>query len=323
MITTFYFDGELFDDPNLKNQALSNSVLLENWRNFGCLVSNDKSYAEINSAIKNVAPKYYQKWVIALSNFKRFNVNGELRKLSDFQSFNDLKGSVEPLGVKTTIIPYDYLELYKTHLCNDSGFEIVTPVNINESIHFIDSEKYSKTDIVPTDIISEIWKTRFHELAKYSKVITIIDRFSVKNIMEDYDKGEKTSIESFVEFLDKTGQKFSVKLYGACDIGGDVTNIKSFKLYLDNVLRKRPCYNRCILNFDVSLCKNKLFGKTAHDRMLRFDSDHVVQIGNGLDIFRTTKILDNIFNVKRPEFTNFTEIHNTLQKNIEPGCACL
>jgi hypothetical protein len=137
-------------------------------------------------------------------------------------------------------------------------------------------------------------------------------------MIEDYKSGLQTSIELFIAKLPKNGKKYSIQLYSACDIGTP-TNVTELKAYLTDVLSKKTYYQLGIQSFTISLCKNNFFGKEAHDRMLKFD-DHIIEIGNGLDIFRETPILNNTFSIKLPESTNFTTIHGNLNKNIEIGC---
>lgn len=322
MITIFYFDLELFEDTTLREQALANGALLDSWRDYGCLVSGGLTAESVKASVKSVPPKYYQKWLNAFSFYKQTKSDPATENLSGFDNFDCLKAEFVPLGVKTALISSDYIALYDNLNCSVTGFELVSPSNFNESINFQRSNEFAVKDIEQKEAIQDIWNSRFHNLACYSKVVTIIDRFSVINLLADHRDGLKTSIEHLFELLAKTNRKFSIKLYGACDIGGKATNITELKTYLNSVLRKKPCYAKCISSFDISLCKNNFFGKEAHDRMLRFD-DHIIQIGNGLDVFRDSPVLYNTFNIKRPDSTNFKGIHKALQSNIEPGCANL
>lgn len=319
MLTTFYFDSELFDDEAIRTQPLANSALLRSWRHFGCLIDNNLNTKLVMSAIKNVPPKYYQDWLMALDSYKKCKVNFETLLISDFDNFNTSKNTLFLKGINTALIPYGYLELFGKTVCNETNFELITPININESVNFIKSEKYAAQDIKSTEDLEEIWDTRFQGLALYTKTITIIDRFAVKNIIEDYKLNRKTSIELFIDKLPKDGRKYSINLYSACDIGGS-TNLTELKTYLTDILGKKTYYLIGVQDFRISLCKNSFFGQEAHDRMLKFDDHHVIQIGNGLDIFRSSPILNNTFNVKVPESTNFDFIYRNLSSNVEPRC---
>lgn len=208
MITTFYFDLELFDDTALRNQSLANGVLLDTWRDFGCLVYEKATFDALRLSIKHINPKYSQRWSLALTRYKRTEITENLENLSDFENFESLKTNLLPLGIKTALIPSDYIDIFKQHSCSKTDFELVSPTNINESINFKKSCTYSSKDIVTTEILDEIWNSRFQSLASHSKVITIIDRFALKNIIDDHNNGKETSIENFFKLLSRTGNKF-------------------------------------------------------------------------------------------------------------------
>jgi len=321
MLTTFYLDKELFDDDSLQNINQLNLTILNNWKNYGCLGVCEDSKLDLIKAIKKVPVKYSIQWQTALTNYKSTPICPRKSTISDCENFVELKEILVAEEVLTGVIPTDYSSDF-INLKNSDCFEVVTPSNFEESQNFQNSETYCLTQIAKGDDINVIWQERLHNLARYSKQITIIDRFSALNILEDHSKGLKTSLETFIEYLSLTGKKYEISIFGACDINGRMTNATTLKTYLNNVLRKKPLYTQVIEKCNFSLCKNGFFGKEAHDRMLKFDK-HVIEIGNGLDIFRQKPILNNTFTIKLSHQTNFDSVYNTLSKNREPGCANL
>lgn len=321
MLTTFYFDSELFDDKSLQLIAQLNISLLESWQHYGCLGICASHKKEILASINKVPPKYSVKWQTALSQFKNTVIKPSIVTISDYDSFDHVKDELVKQNVTTGIIATDYADDFKGY-DNPDKFEIVSPVNFGESKNFEKSKSLCLKQIKNGDDINTIWDERFKNLALHTKGITIIDRFSALNILEDHKLGKRTALDKFIEFLSTTGKKYEITIFGACDINGKMTNATDLKSYLDNVLRKKPFYNQSVVNCSFALCKNRFFGQEAHDRMIRLD-DYVFEIGNGIDIFREKPISNNSFTIKPLTFTNFEDIYIALNRNREPGCTSL
>lgn len=319
MLTNFYLDSEIFDDDLLQSIPQLNISILENWRDYGCLGYCNTHYQMIFSSLNKLQPKYKIKWETALSNFKKNKITPDKPLMSDYENFETLKHEMVSFDIDTSIISSSYLEYFPSTSPRGT-FEIVSASNFGESISFLKSKKMSLEQIKKGDDINQLWENRFHNLAKHSKHITIIDRYSALNILEDHAIGKKTSLDLLIDFLSTTGNKYEITIYGACDIPNRLVNATELKSYLNGNLRKRPNYLSTISNSSFALCKNKFFGEEAHDRMISFDEDFVVEIGSGLDIFRDKPIKTNTFSIKRKGLTFFSSIYNELSKNREPGC---
>ncbi|MCW7553952.1 hypothetical protein NX722_15245 [Endozoicomonas gorgoniicola] len=317
MLTTFYFDQELFDDSALEYPAINNAIL-ESWRNYGCLAVCTENSKNIISAINKVPLKYKQRWITALSSktFKKTKVRIDNPVLSTLSSIDDFKENYFKNDIITGILPSDYNELFTTRTIDVSNhhLEIINPTNINESINFTTSKDSCEQDIKANEDFSELWCRRFDGLAKHTSIITIIDRYMALNIEYDLNRRKATSLERLIEKLFAYDKKFVIDIYSACDIPNKNINASSIKSYIESTVKKKPYYKDKNFEIRFSLCKDRIFKTKAHDRMMCFD-DHVVQIGKGMEIFRSNPIENNTFTIKARRATFFDEAYKELTKN--------
>lgn len=317
MITTFYFDNEMFDDASFNIKVTSDSIL-DKWEKFGCLAFCKEDIAEILQTIKQKPNNIYHQWYTALAHFKKTSINLHPSKLYDLGTDHDYDSILNKNGIMTAIVPSEYLELFE----NKTHVEIIEPQNIFDSINFKNSEKYSLNDISEENEIEEIWNNSFKNLSIYTNSITIIDRYLMKNAIDDHKNQKETSIEVLAKFLAKNNKPYTINIYSACDIDGTSTNSTEITTYLNDVLRKKPYVQHSKIQFSISYCKGRIFSKIAHDRMMAFDQ-HVVETGNGVDIFRVKPISNCQLNIKNIHRTKFKEIYALLSKNRETGLASL
>ena len=319
MLTVFYFDQEVFSDDSL-NIPLTNSAILETWLQYGCLAICQDHSINIKEAVKNIHPKYKQKWITALTSqsYKKTRVAIEQPLLSSLKSLDEFKDIFFSKNVTTGIIISEYDELFdpKIITIGNTNLEIVTPSNINESVNFKNSIYISQKDITSNEKYSDIWDKRFSALAEQTSVVTILDRYMALNIESDYKKGLKTSIERLIESLYKHGKQYTIDIYSACDFPEKNINCTEFKEYIDNTLKKKPYFSESKFEIKFAVCKDNIFKSEAHDRMICFDN-HVIQIGKGMDIFRENMIQNNTFTIKARNSSSFDEIYKELIKNRE------
>ncbi|WP_419237378.1 hypothetical protein ACN08P_05610 [Photobacterium leiognathi subsp. mandapamensis] len=320
MITTFYFDEEMFQDNIFKEHPTTTDHILKTWSKYGCLAYCEKDKVYIQKSLQHVPPKFSQKWSAAIQHLKKTPIMLESSRLSDFESYNLVDKALTQQGVMIGILPNDFLELFQVD--NIGKLEIISPLGIHDSKYFSDSEKYSSLDIGVGDNIEEIWNRSFKNLSLYSKSITIIDRYLIKNIMDDYEEGKETSIEKFSKYLSKNNKPYHINILSACDINGEITNSNKIKYYLNDILRKKNYIVKNNITFTIGLCKNRFFSQNAHDRMIAMDK-HVIQTGNGLDIFRNQPLVFCQLNIKNKELTKFDEINTRLKNNRERGLSSL
>lgn len=319
MLTLFYFDQEVFEDSSLR-MPLANSSILDTWLNYGCLAICQEHKINIKEAVHDIPPKYLQKWVAALTSpiYKKTKVSINKPILSSLKNISEFRDEYYPHKITTGIIVSEYEALFeeKNIIIDNTNLEIVTPENINESLNFKNSILVSQLDIKKDEVYSDVWNKRFLTLAEQTSTITIIDRYMALNIINDINKGLKTSLEKFIESLSACDKNYSINVYSACDFANDNLNSSELSNYINNTLKKRPYFKKSNFEIKFALCKDHKFRDEAHDRMISFDN-HVVQIGKGMDIFRDKKIDNNSFTIKSRSLSGFNDIYKELTRNRE------
>ncbi|WP_162520142.1 MIT C-terminal domain-containing protein [Aeromonas media] len=319
MITKFYFDHDILSDGYLNTLPVVNDFLLENWRLYGALGVDSREFPKLITGLSNVPPKYKQKWALAISKNKRFNATLINPVLSECTTREEIERNLNNSNISVGIIQTELHEYYDGNFNNVN--EIVSPASISESYFFKKSKEHCSKDLTQNECVNKIWNERFQSLVEHSKVITIIDRYSVLNAIEDHKGGKKTSLETFLSFLSQFTHNIHVSLLSACNIHGHIFTAREVTDYL-TLLRGKPNIGKNI-SLQVSLCKNKIFKDEAHDRMIRLDLSHVIQIGTGLEIFRKKAINKQTFTIKDTSLSCFNDAYATLNKNREPGFTSL
>lgn len=319
MITSFYFDQDLFDDESVQKIPLMTDSILETWEKCGCLAICNSNRTEIRAALTKVDMSLRKKWVEALSSqsYKKNIVSLKKNKLCDLNGIEEFENLFYSELIITGLLTSEYEELYKIQNLSvgDVELEVITPKKFSESRNFNKSKDACLTSIKAGTDINEIWEERLSKLIYYSSRITIIDRYLASNLLEDIENGKETSLEFIFEKLSRFNRNYTVVVYSACDIPQKDVNATKIRDYLNNVLTKKPYY-KSSNDIQFSLCKNNLFGNEAHDRLVCID-EHVVEIGKGLDIFRKGDIKNNTFTIKPKRFSFFRECYNKLSKNRE------
>lgn len=318
MITKFYFDHDILSDEYL-NIPVVNDTLLENWRLYGALGVDQREFPKLMKGLSKIPPKYKQKWDLAISENKKFNATLTTPVLSECTTREEIENNLSNSRISVGIIQSELHEYYSGNFNNLN--EIVSPASISESFFFKKSKEYSNKDLLQNECIKKVWSERFNALVEHSKVITIIDRYSIVNALEDHSKGNKTSLELFLSLASQFTHDLNITLLSACDIPNRHFTVKEVSDYL-TTLRNKPGIKKNI-SLKVSLCKNTLFKDEAHDRMIRLDLSHVIQIGTGLEIFRNKPINKQLFTIKDTSLSCFNEAHSNLMKNREPGFTSL
>ncbi|WP_278382840.1 hypothetical protein [Pseudoalteromonas distincta] len=318
MITPFYFDEELFDDNSVREMPIISDSILNLWERYGCLAMSDDSIKEIRAALKVIPDKYKQKWITALTDFKTFKIDIEKTRLTDLEGITDFERKFYNNRVYTGLIANDFLDLFeeKSLMKEGNQLEIVSPNNLNESINFNNSAKYCESDIKANDDIDIVWNTRFCNIVRYSKKITVIDRYLAENLIRDFTNGNKSSLEWLVEKLSTYDTDYNLDIFSACDRRNSEISSADIRGFIDNTLKRKPYFRESQININFSLCKDRLFGEKAHDRMICID-EHVVQIGKGVDIFRDKIIENNTFTIKPKNVSLFQGVYRDLSRNRE------
>ena len=314
MLTEFYFDSELFLDDHFCSKV-AHENLMNMWSNYGCLFVCNEGRGQ--HLFDNVNAKFKTKWMTLFSDSRTVHVDFENPVVSEFKTISSLEGDLSSRGLGTVLIADGcqgkILGDEGYYLSSDKGVEVLIPDEINSSHNFSESVLYSKKDINKSDDINQVWSTRFRKLAMYSKVITVQDRYFIKNLVEDIEKGNKTSLELFIEFLSKdVRNKFSLSFYSSGNEkdGHDHKIVEGFLTRLS----KKPYYHKTIASITITSCAGRFFPENAHERFLKFDN-HVMALGNGMQLFRCFPLNVTSFSIKHSIFTHFDQSTSTFNKN--------
>jgi hypothetical protein len=319
MITTFYFDQDLFEDDLFNNAPALLNQLLDMWKNYGCLAICPNNKSALIAAVSSIPVKYQQKWQMALTTptFKKISIVVAQNMLSALNGLPDFQAQYYEKNVLTGVLPLALQDAFedKFTTVGKDIIEIISPCSLTESQNFIKSQTHCLLDIRAGDNFADVWSSRFQRMAESSKTITIIDRYLALNLEEDIQKGKTTALECLIIKLGHLNKKFTIDVFSACDINraDRQVNAARIKDYLNNTLIKKVYFNAG-LEVKFSLCKDSLFRDKAHDRMLCFD-EHVVQVGKGMEIFREKPIENNTFTIKSRLLTSFDDIYKILSRN--------
>lgn len=316
MLTYFYFDSSLFEDKNLIQAEQPNDILLDKWLRYGCLHICKANLKDSLSAIKNINPKYVQRWQTALAYNTKKILDSPSPKLSECEDINLVYESLGKVDIQTGVVSHELIDLYEEKKIEKNSFEIISPSLIHNSINFKNSETLAEKSIDKGTVVDDLWNSRISKLVSCSKSITFIDKFMMKNVIEDYHKGVKTSLEYIVEKIsEQSHQDITVKIISGCDFYGNQTNFSEIKDYLENVLYTKPFFKSTV-KLEVSFCKSRFFGDECHDRLFAI-GNFVIEIGKGADVFRAADIARNTFTIKNLTNTFFNEAYASLNKQRE------
>lgn len=284
MINDFHFSHEFLGCESLKVSVV-NDVILDGWLNYGCLIAPQSRLAEYKEWLSLQDAKKRQKWSNALTYYLINDMTGEYKPVSDFTQLDDCFDYIDTHSVPTLLINQDemvHLSLSDGRHVRNSA-EVVNVNNFSDSYYFQKSKDLENQSILEGENINDVWNERFAAIASRTKTITIIDRYFSKNFEEDMNR-KVTSIEKFIDFLSRTGKKYSITIFSD---GGDKDSNRHNAIanYINKTLSEKPNFKSSISYFEVSSCDDSLFKKKAHDRFIQFDS-FTVLLGSGIAIFR-------------------------------------
>lgn len=312
MINEFHFDHKFLENETLVDHEFFNTHLIKMWADFGCLYYPFDFHEDYMNSLVYHDPRYAQDWQLAFSDLKKCNIEQGYKCISQHDSVTDVFSLMNSYGVKTTLMKDDdanKLEVENFFSSSELENEVVKANYIHKSVYFNKSEEYSKKDLGTKESLEDIWKTRFHGLAKHSRLITIIDRYLFENLEQDI--GTKiTSIKKFADFLRPYNNKFSLCIYS---VGGDKDSPRHE--CIENYFRlnktAKDKLGEVFSYIEISSCSDDKFMVDSHDRFIRFD-DFVVSIGTGFEIFRSNPIRTTTFSVKNHTHTCFTETTSSM-----------
>lgn len=307
MLTEFSLDEDFFCSEHLNDVKVPaiHDQLLENWKNHGVLICQESKIESIIDAIKQLPPKFHQRWLDALEYYTVSQCTGDWENFCEYKDFETLtklsdifKTALSEESVLQTILNSNRGVSY----CESTEFEIVSPSNINESINFKNSRKESISDIAENSNIKEIWDKKFRKLARHATQIDIIDRYFFSRLLDSISKKRKTSIQTFIELLSAENKFYKLRLISE---GGDIKSdeMQSLLNYFEIRLSKIPNFRKTISSISLVCNDEDYFQKSSHERFIRFDN-LVCNIGVGMQIFESFPISRTTFSITHIDDTN-------------------
>ncbi|MBV4508881.1 hypothetical protein HU730_002315 [Pseudomonas sp. SWRI22] len=302
MISEFSLDKDFFSSSILNDESVSvvHDYLTKSWIDFGVLILPKDGGGEFLSLIDSLPVKFRQRWVDAFLYGKRGEVDRGWWGFSEYQSFEELCELNSVFKTAFTDESVGYVlsgDETSKRICAQTGFEMLGAGVCSESWHIENSFHLSHSDILENDTADNVWQTRFASLARFSKKITIIDRYFFDSIWRAAQVGKvDPGLSNFFTYLSLIGKKFNVKIISH---GGERNS--DFHCAVSSVFQKLRMSNAKIASALESLTlissTEDFFRKESHDRFIGFDR-HVCQVGNGMRVLGGTPLPRSTFLAK-------------------------
>jgi len=187
MISEFSLDKNFFSSGVLNSESISvaHDYLTNAWIDLGVLILPQGASDEFLGLIDNLPNKFRQRWVEAFEYGKKAEVNRGWWEFSNYESFESLCELNSLFKIAFADEDLGYLlsgDETSKRICQQSGFEMLGAGVCSESSHISNSLRLSQSDILEVDTAEQVWRTRFEPLARFSKKITIIDRYFFESI---------------------------------------------------------------------------------------------------------------------------------------------
>lgn len=288
MISEFSLDKKFFSSAILRSESMSvaHDYLTSSWLDFGVLILPRAGSDDFLELINSLPNKFRQRWAYAFEYAKRGEVE---REWWDFGGYDSFESLCELSGVFKTAFAEETIgyvlagEESSKKICEVSAFEMLGVGVCSESVHINRSFELSRADIFECDAPEFVWQTRFNSLAKYSKKITIIDRYFFECI---WDAAKRDKVDSalmnFFRYISRLDKKFNVKIisHGGERHGDFYSAINSV---FQRLLMKNPKFSSVLESLTLVSANNEFFRDQSHDRFIGFDR-HVCQVGNGMRV---------------------------------------
>ena len=155
------------------------------------------------------------------------------------------------------------------------GIEGIRLTEVNASKEFGQSEELTRKRIDIDDVIVDLWRERFQQLAKHAHEVVIVDEWAVRD-------NTSQGLAKFLDLLDGDANGCNLIVYSSpeTELQDEVNAISN---RIGNVTSQLSTHG--ISTVEVRLRPEDDFRLYAHERHIRFDN-RVVGIGRGLRTFQ-------------------------------------
>lgn len=311
MVTEFAFDTHFFESKSLTTAGYSaaHDSILQLWRDYGVLVSNSEKFEKYLDLIKKFPVKYHQRWKEALEYNRISLVDDDWGDFCEYENFSRLT-RLCPI-FKTALADDDIGKILSENddaaiRCEATGFELLGAGAVSDSLNFQKCRLESRAEIPFGSNAQAVWATKIRSLAKYSKNITIIDRYLYKRIRDGLNNGSSASgVLNFLRMLSDSEKKFNITIIS----GGEEKNSVAYHEitnYFGVQVARRPPIAKAINSLALISNHDHFFRDYAHERFIRFDS-HVCEVGLGVQVFESHPSPMTSFSLKHISETRFQE----------------
>ncbi|QMV65526.1 hypothetical protein VUJ49_10920 [Pseudomonas berkeleyensis] len=320
MITNFSLDEDFFTSAGLNNENLSaiHDFITRSWIDHGVLILPKNGRRDLLNLIEKLPLKYKQRWLTAAEYGKSSELNTSWWNFSSFENFADSCSLSKQFKTafsndETCFVLSGGVDC-KAH-CSQTGFEMLGAGLCSESINFQNSLNLSRSDIFGHTSAEHVWVDRFEPLAKFSKKITIIDRYFFQNTWESAQRKDKeSSMKNFFTFLSKMGKKYHVKIISYGDIKNSEFHTGIYDFFYKSII-KSPALYQALESWELISAQESFFQGESHDRLMGFDR-HICQVGNGMRIFGLPPFPRSTFTARYDHNSEIPQRETALRKKL-------
>ena len=190
------------------------------------------------------------------------------------------------------------------------GVEAARFQHADLSTNFASAKLLSEQAIHIDQNTADLWRERFQNLVRYSngnQQITIVDRYIASNIYYNHNE-----LFRLLELISADSSGCSVTIFSSDSRVNDFAYVKE---RIDSNLKRIGLGKAGIKRLTMFICYDDVFGKSGHDRYIRFDG-MTCAIGVGIEIFRDDVVRrETEFSLKSPDhFETYRRRENQLRK---------
>ena len=296
MLIPFTVDPDIFiessDDLSCRKK---HNTLLQFWSKFGVLVIPGEKESDSKLLISfRQAPQSIQS--IWKSGFRHY------RKIRCSSKFADALALDIPIrdenlcaGIRLVSLDRDRGELwgldgdhYSMVIANN--LEICRFGDETETAVVKDVIADSMRPIAAEDLPEKIWRNRFFGLAHNARVITVVDRYALKNFINSPRDG-LDGLEFFISKISimSTANRKIINIFSAYSIewnlfGKGVSFEKGIQLAIREMnTRFQRLFSHSISEISINIASDSSFGRPVHYRYVLFDQQTLIQLDTGLE----------------------------------------
>lgn len=288
MLVGFHFDEDFLSCDEITSSQ-SNSInlsLLEFWNERGCFIFPFSNLPKYKQWVEFIPPKHMTRWQAALSNNLKCNMSAKYKILGQYSDISVLRDACKANDVGLVIVPdsFNGLGLSSETDIISNDFDLCKVSNFIVAPSVAKSKILSNKGILPGESIEDIWREQFLNIAKYSKNITIIDRYFIENLCKEMalKRSPITSLAKFISLLSPCNKKYNINIISVGDIKDSQRHIE-----MENYIRKfiaRVEVSKVVSSLVVNSCDDAIFRSGSHERYIGFDN-FIYKIDRGMQIF--------------------------------------